>query len=133
MYNVYTEEEEDGESAAAQHSRENSVTMSKMKLLKAKMEDMNLSKKVRRVCKCRWNRLHQGITSKLQKYSLGMRLLLRHRKRRWICSLFQGTADIVVCDELNMRRYSNNLERPSYSAMCLSSKAEKLFSKKNIL
>lgn len=51
VYNVYTEEEEDGESAAAQHSRENSITMSKMKLLKAKMEDMNLSKKPKKSAK----------------------------------------------------------------------------------
>lgn len=40
-------EEEDGENcAAAQQSLENSITMNKMKLLKAKMEDMNLNKKV---------------------------------------------------------------------------------------
>lgn len=40
-------EEEDGENcAASQQSLENSVTMNKMKLLKAKMEDMNLNKKV---------------------------------------------------------------------------------------
>ncbi|XP_071336718.1 AN1-type zinc finger protein 4 [Trachinotus anak] len=46
VYNVYAEEEEDGESsAAAQQSLENSITMTKMKLLKAKMEDMNLNKK----------------------------------------------------------------------------------------
>ncbi|KAM4607798.1 AN1-type zinc finger protein 4 isoform 1-T2 [Polymixia lowei] len=46
VYNVYTEGEEDGESsAAAQQSLENSITMNKMKLLKAKMEDMNLNKK----------------------------------------------------------------------------------------
>lgn len=51
VYNVYTEEEEDAESAAAQHSRENSITMSKMKLLKAKMEDMNLSKKPKKSAK----------------------------------------------------------------------------------
>uniref|UniRef100_A0A8C6S5R1 Zinc finger, AN1-type domain 4 n=1 Tax=Neogobius melanostomus TaxID=47308 RepID=A0A8C6S5R1_9GOBI len=51
VYNVYTEEEDDGESAAAQHSRENSITMSKMKLLKAKMEDMNLSKKPKKSAK----------------------------------------------------------------------------------
>lgn len=44
VYNVYAEE--DGESsAAAQQSLENSITMNKMKLLKAKMEDMNLNKK----------------------------------------------------------------------------------------
>ena len=48
MYNVYAEEEEDGEnSSAAKQSLENSITMNKMKLLKAKMEDMNLNKKVR--------------------------------------------------------------------------------------
>lgn len=47
VYNVCAEEEEDGEScAAAQQSLENSITMNKMKLLKAKMEDMNLNKKV---------------------------------------------------------------------------------------
>ncbi|XP_072292743.1 AN1-type zinc finger protein 4 [Eucyclogobius newberryi] len=50
VYNVYTEEE-DGESAAAQHSWENSITMSKMKLLKAKMEDMNLNKKPKKSAK----------------------------------------------------------------------------------
>lgn len=45
MFNVYAEE--DGESStAAQQSLENSITMTKMKLLKAKMEDMNLNKKV---------------------------------------------------------------------------------------
>lgn len=49
VYNVYAEEEEDGESsAAAQQSLENFITMTKMKLLKAKMEDMNLNKKVGR-------------------------------------------------------------------------------------
>ncbi|XP_038148892.1 AN1-type zinc finger protein 4 [Cyprinodon tularosa] len=44
VFNVHTEE--DGESpAVAQHCLENSITMTKMKLLKAKMEDMNLNKK----------------------------------------------------------------------------------------
>lgn len=46
MYNVYAEEENGESSAAAQQSLENSITMNKMKLLKAKMEDMNLNKKV---------------------------------------------------------------------------------------
>lgn len=46
VYNMCAEEEEGATSAAAQHSLENSITMNKMKLLKAKMEDMNLSKKV---------------------------------------------------------------------------------------
>ena len=56
VYNVCAEEEEDGEScAAAQQSLENSITMNKMKLLKAKMEDMNLNKKV-------------GITASLLKF-----------------------------------------------------------------
>ncbi|KAG7512554.1 AN1-type zinc finger protein 4 isoform X1 [Solea senegalensis] len=44
-YNVYAEEENGETSAAAQQSLENSITMNKMKLLKAKMEDMNLNKK----------------------------------------------------------------------------------------
>lgn len=45
VFNIHTEE--DGESSAvAQHCLENSITMTKMKLLKAKMEDMNLNKKV---------------------------------------------------------------------------------------
>lgn len=48
LYSVCAEEEEDGQSCAAtQQSLENSITMNKMKLLKAKMEDMNLNKKVR--------------------------------------------------------------------------------------
>ncbi|XP_023261571.1 AN1-type zinc finger protein 4 [Seriola lalandi dorsalis] len=52
VYNVYAEEEEDGESsAAAQQSLENSITMTKMKLLKAKMEDMNLNKKPKKAAK----------------------------------------------------------------------------------
>lgn len=51
VYNVYTEEEEDGESSAAQQSCENSITMNKMKLLKAKMEDMNLNKKPKKSAK----------------------------------------------------------------------------------
>lgn len=50
MYNMCTEEDGGsgggGERSAAAHSLENSITMSKMKLLKAKMEDMNINKKV---------------------------------------------------------------------------------------
>jgi len=55
LYNVCAEEEEEEEeedeedvesSTAALQSLENSITMNKMKLLKAKMEDMNLNKKV---------------------------------------------------------------------------------------
>lgn len=47
VYKVCAEEGEDGECCAAtQQSLENSITMNKMKQLKAKMEDMNLSKKV---------------------------------------------------------------------------------------
>lgn len=52
VYNVCAEEEEDGEgSATTQQSLENSVTMNKMKLLKAKMEDMNLNKKPKKSVK----------------------------------------------------------------------------------
>lgn len=47
MHNVYAEEEEEGASiSSAQLTLENSITMNKMKLLKAKMENMNLNKKV---------------------------------------------------------------------------------------
>lgn len=48
VYNVCAEEEEeDGEGGAAtRQSLENSITMNKMRQLKAKMEDMNLNKKV---------------------------------------------------------------------------------------
>lgn len=46
LYNVCTEEEDGENCAASQQSLENSITMNKMKLLKAKMEDMNLNKKV---------------------------------------------------------------------------------------
>ncbi|CAJ1067659.1 AN1-type zinc finger protein 4 isoform X1 [Xyrichtys novacula] len=52
VYNACADEEEEGAtSAAAQHSLENSITMSKMKQLKAKMEDMNLSKKPKKPTK----------------------------------------------------------------------------------
>ncbi|XP_062319297.1 AN1-type zinc finger protein 4 [Osmerus eperlanus] len=50
--NVYGEEEDDGEgSLAGQQTLENSITMNKMKLLKAKMEDMNLNKKPKKSAK----------------------------------------------------------------------------------
>ncbi|XP_029608172.1 AN1-type zinc finger protein 4 [Salmo trutta] len=46
VYNMYTEEEDEtGGLALGQPSLENSITMNKMKLLKAKMEDMNINKK----------------------------------------------------------------------------------------
>ncbi|XP_061914185.1 AN1-type zinc finger protein 4 [Entelurus aequoreus] len=51
---VYNMCAEDGErSAAAQQSLENSITMNKMKLLKAKMEDMNLNKKPKKSSKAK--------------------------------------------------------------------------------
>lgn len=47
IHNVYTEEEEESVVVSSgQLALENSITMNKMKLLKAKMENMNLSKKV---------------------------------------------------------------------------------------
>lgn len=49
VYNLYAEEEDRESSAAAQQSLENSITMTKMKLLKAKMESMNINKKVSRM------------------------------------------------------------------------------------
>ncbi|KAM9365645.1 AN1-type zinc finger protein 4 isoform 2-T2 [Pholidichthys leucotaenia] len=43
VYNLYPEDDE--ETSAARQCLENSITMTKMKILKAKMEDMNLNKK----------------------------------------------------------------------------------------
>ncbi|XP_034407297.1 AN1-type zinc finger protein 4 [Cyclopterus lumpus] len=56
VYNVCAEEEEEEEeegecSPATQQSLENSITMNKMKLLKAKMEDINLNKKPKKSAK----------------------------------------------------------------------------------
>lgn len=64
MYNVCAEEEEeDGEGGAAtRQSLENSITMNKMRQLKAKMEDMNLNKKVG----IRWNERTKRVYSILQ-------------------------------------------------------------------
>lgn len=48
MYNLYADEDEEIEpSPSGQQIIENSITMNKMKLLKAKMEHMNLGKKVK--------------------------------------------------------------------------------------
>ncbi|XP_069876989.1 AN1-type zinc finger protein 4 isoform X2 [Dipodomys merriami] len=50
VYNLYTDEDEEAEpSPSGQQIIENSITMNKMKLLKAKMENMNLSKKPKKV------------------------------------------------------------------------------------
>ncbi|KAJ8361516.1 hypothetical protein SKAU_G00180410 [Synaphobranchus kaupii] len=49
--NLYAEEEDGGDSALGQQALENSITMSKMKLLKAKMENMNLNKKPKKTAK----------------------------------------------------------------------------------
>lgn len=46
VYNVCAEEEDGESGAATRQSLENSITMNKMRQLKAKMEDMNLNKKV---------------------------------------------------------------------------------------
>ncbi|MBN3295799.1 ZFAN4 protein, partial [Amia calva] len=52
VYNLYTEEEEENEaSPSGQQIMENSITMNKMKLLKAKMENMNLGKKPKKAAK----------------------------------------------------------------------------------
>ncbi|XP_006006967.1 AN1-type zinc finger protein 4 isoform X1 [Latimeria chalumnae] len=52
VYNLYAEEEEETEaSPSGQQIIENSITMNKMKLLKAKMENMNLSKKPKTMTK----------------------------------------------------------------------------------
>ncbi|XP_072533985.1 AN1-type zinc finger protein 4 [Salminus brasiliensis] len=52
LHNMYAEEEEDGVStSSAQLTLENSITMNKMKLLKSKMENMNLNKKPKKTAK----------------------------------------------------------------------------------
>ncbi|KAM8774390.1 AN1-type zinc finger protein 4 isoform 2-T2 [Rhynchonycteris naso] len=52
IYNLYTDEDEEIEpSPSGQQIIENSITMNKMKLLKAKMEHMNLSKKPKKAVK----------------------------------------------------------------------------------
>ncbi|XP_029421589.1 AN1-type zinc finger protein 4 isoform X3 [Nannospalax galili] len=52
VYNLYTDEDEEAEpSPSGQQIIENSITMNKMKVLKAKMESMNLSKKPKKVIK----------------------------------------------------------------------------------
>ncbi|KAM6265722.1 AN1-type zinc finger protein 4 isoform 1-T2 [Porphyrio hochstetteri] len=52
VYNLYAEDEDETEaSPSGQQIIENSITMNKMKLLKAKMENMNLSKKPKKTVK----------------------------------------------------------------------------------
>ncbi|XP_045051920.1 AN1-type zinc finger protein 4 isoform X2 [Desmodus rotundus] len=52
VYNLYTDEDEEIEpSPSGQQIIENSITMNKMKLLKAKMENMNLGKKPKKAVK----------------------------------------------------------------------------------
>ncbi|KAL6082987.1 hypothetical protein STEG23_028239, partial [Scotinomys teguina] len=52
VHNLYTDEDEEAEpSPSGQQIIENSITMNKMRLLKAKMEHMNLSKKPKKVVK----------------------------------------------------------------------------------
>nr|XP_056705271.1 AN1-type zinc finger protein 4 [Euleptes europaea] len=52
IYNLYPDDDEDAEaSPSGQQIIENSITMNKMKLLKAKMESLNLSKKPKKLIK----------------------------------------------------------------------------------
>lgn len=51
VYNVCAEEEDGEGGAATRQSLENSITMNKMRQLKAKMEDMNLNKKPKKTAK----------------------------------------------------------------------------------
>ncbi|XP_047925134.1 AN1-type zinc finger protein 4 isoform X4 [Anser cygnoides] len=52
VYNLYADDEDETEaSPSGQQIIENSITMNKMKLLKAKMENMNLSKKPKKTVK----------------------------------------------------------------------------------
>ncbi|XP_033887163.3 AN1-type zinc finger protein 4 isoform X1 [Acipenser ruthenus] len=52
VYNLYTEEDEESDvSPSSQQIMDNSITMNKMKMLKAKMENMNLSNKHKKPAK----------------------------------------------------------------------------------
>ncbi|MBN3272302.1 ZFAN4 protein, partial [Polyodon spathula] len=52
VYNLYTEEEEESDvSPSSQQIMDNSITMNKMKMLKAKMENMNLGNKPKKPAK----------------------------------------------------------------------------------
>ncbi|XP_078284536.1 AN1-type zinc finger protein 4 isoform X2 [Rhinoraja longicauda] len=52
MFNLYADDEDESEeSPSGQQILENSITMNKMKLLKAKMENLNLSKKPKKIAK----------------------------------------------------------------------------------
>ncbi|KAK6487609.1 AN1-type zinc finger protein 4-like [Huso huso] len=52
VYNLYTEEDEESDvSPSSQQIMDNSITMNKMKMLKAKMENMNLSNKPKKPAK----------------------------------------------------------------------------------
>ncbi|XP_067876318.1 AN1-type zinc finger protein 4 isoform X2 [Heterodontus francisci] len=52
VFNLYADEDDESEeSPSGQQILENSITMNKMKLLKAKMENMNLSKKPKKIAK----------------------------------------------------------------------------------
>ncbi|XP_069741865.1 AN1-type zinc finger protein 4 isoform X2 [Narcine bancroftii] len=52
VFNLYADDEDESEeSPSGQQILENSITMNKMKLLKAKMENMNLSKKPKKIAK----------------------------------------------------------------------------------
>ncbi|XP_030628185.1 AN1-type zinc finger protein 4 [Chanos chanos] len=52
VHNVYSEEDEEAESSSSrQLTLENSITMSKMKLLKTRMENMNLNRKPKKMAK----------------------------------------------------------------------------------
>ncbi|KAE8590976.1 hypothetical protein XENTR_v10018264 [Xenopus tropicalis] len=52
VYNLYAEDEDEAEgSPSGQHIIENAITMNKMKLLKSKMENMNLNKKPKKMAK----------------------------------------------------------------------------------
>ncbi|XP_068806325.1 AN1-type zinc finger protein 4 isoform X1 [Struthio camelus] len=54
VYNLYADDEDETEaSPSGQQIIENSITMNKMKLLKAKMENMNLSKKPKKTVKAK--------------------------------------------------------------------------------
>ncbi|XP_012294691.1 AN1-type zinc finger protein 4 [Aotus nancymaae] len=85
MYNLYTDEDEETEpSPSGQQIIENSITMNKMKLLKAKMKNMNLSKKPKKAVKVK---PHPPIAPRL---SSGSTAPSRHRLLRVLPNIGQS-------------------------------------------
>lgn len=96
IYNLYADDDEDTEaSPSGQQIIENSVTMTKMKLLKAKMENMNLSKKLSKTIKVN---PHPPVTPRP---SSGSMAAARHRFLRALPHIGQSSPGNSYLSELS--------------------------------